>query len=334
MPSRWRMVVQVLAFAAGLTILALFVHKALAPENRAKLDALWRAPLRDVAALFGLSMLSLGLNGAAFWITVLPVRRLRFIDVQATNAMATLLAYLPLKLSAVSRFVIHNRRDHVPIFTIAAWMGAVGIVLVASLGPPIGAAVWRGQIDPVALAVIAGGMALTYSVTLVVARTFAHAKGLGRLHRITDPLNIKVLNKGMHSTFFHNFHAGFAMLAHPWTLLGSMTLRTADLLVQAARFWLAARVVGVELSWEAAILIATTFFLTGVISPAGTLGTREGAATVAAKLLPGVDGDGFYVVTLVVSASEMLANAVFGTAGLVYLRPDRLLRGGHERAVG
>jgi hypothetical protein len=187
--------------------------------------------------------------------------------------------------------------------------------------------VWREQIDAKTLALIVGGMALTYTVTLVVARTFAHAKGLARLHKITDPLNIKILNKGMHSTFFHNFHAGFAMLAHPWTLLLSMTIRTADLLVQAARFWLAAKDVGVELGWEAAILIATTFFLTGVISPAGTLGTREGAATVAAKLLPGVNADGFYVVTLVVSASEMLANAVFGTAGLVYLRPDRLLRG-------
>ena len=330
-PSRWKMVAQVLAFGAGLGILFLFLHKALAPENREKLEALWKAPAQDIAWLMGLSVLSLALNGGAFWVTLLPVRRLKLVDVQAANAMATLLAYLPLKLSAISRFVIHNRRDGVPLFTIAAWMGAVGIVLVSSLGPPIGAAVWRGKIDGVFVAVMLGGMAVAYAIVLLVARSFAHAAGLARLHRITDRFNSRLLNKGMHSTFFHNFHAGFAMLAHPGTLAASMVFRTTDLLIQATRFWLAARVVGVELAWEGAILIATTFFLTGVLSPAGTLGTREGAATVAAKLLPGVSGDGFYVVTLVVSASEMLTNAVFGTSGLVYLRPDRLIWGKQER---
>src|SRR5205823_14123082 len=89
-------------------------------------------------------------------------------------------------------------------------------------------------------------------------------------------LGWKLLNRGMHSPFFHNFHAGFAMLAHPWALLLGMTLRTSDLLVQAARFALAAKVVGVEMTWEGAILIATAFFVIGVMSPAGNLGTREG----------------------------------------------------------
>jgi hypothetical protein len=326
-------VIQIAAFGVGLTILILFIHKAFAPENREKLDALWQAPARDIISLMALSLLSLALNGATFWVTLFPVRPLRLIDVEAANALATFLAYLPLKLSAISRFVIHNRRDHVPIFTIGAWMGAVGVTLAGSLTPPIVASFWHKRVDSIFFLIMLGGMAIAYAVTLVIARTFAHAKGLARLHRLIDPLGIKLLNRGMRTTFFHNFHAGFAMLAHPWALLASMTFRAADLLVQSARFALAAKVVGVELDWEGAILIATTFFMTGVLSPAGNLGTREGAATIAAKLLPGVAADGFYVVTLIVSASEMMTNAVFGIAGLIYLRPDKLLRAKPSQAA-
>lgn len=325
-PSRWRLVLQIAVFAAGLTILALFIHKAASPENREKLHALSRASAQDIAALLALCLATLALNGAMFWVTIYPVRRLRLLEVEAVNAGATLLAYLPMKLSALSRFVIHNRRDHVPLFTIAAWMGAIGIVLAASLGPPVAAAVWRKQIDATFIAITLGGLALTYALTLAVSRTFAHAQGLARLHRITDRLNIKLLNRGMHSVFFHNFHAGFAMLAHPWTLAISMLLRAADVLVQAVRFALAARVVGVELSWDNAILIAVAYFLTGVLNPAGNLGAREGAATLAATFLPGVSGEDFYVVTLVVGASELIANTVCGLTGLIYLRPDKLLR--------
>jgi hypothetical protein len=326
LPSRWCLAIQIAAFAIGLAILALFIYKAASAENREKLHALSRASAQDVAALLGLCLASLAFNGAMFWITIYPVRRLKLLEVEAVNAGATLLAYLPMKLSALSRFIIHNRRDRVPLFTIAAWMGAVGIVLAASLGPPVGAAIWRKQTDTIFIAITLAGLALTYSLTLAVSRTFAHAKGLARLHRITDALNIKLLNRGMHSVFFHNFHAGFAMLAHPTTLAISMLLRVADVLVQAIRFGLAAKVVGVELSWDNAVIIASVYFLTGVMNPAGNLGAREGAAALAARFLPGVAGEDFYVVTLVVGASELITNTICGMSGLIFLRPDKLLR--------
>jgi hypothetical protein len=325
-PSRWRLVAQIAAFAVGLAILFLFIHKAAAPENREKFDKLWQAPARDIAALLALSLASLALNGGIFWVTLFPVRRLRPLEVIAVNAGATLLAYLPLKLSALSRFVIHNRRDHVPLFTIAAWMGAVGVSMAASLAPPILAAVWRKHVDGLFIAATFAGLIVTYCLTLAISTVFAHARGLARLHRLTDPLNLKLLNRIMHSAWFHNFHAGFAMLAHPVTLALSMLFRAGDLLVQAARFALAAQVVGVALTWEEAILVATTFFLIGVVSPAGNLGTREGGATAFASLLPDLPSGSFIVVTLVVSASEMITNAVCGLTGLIYLRPDRLLR--------
>ena len=313
-----------LAFAAGLAILGLFIHKALAPENREKLETLWKAPPGYIAftALMGLFTHQPGpQRGGTFWALLLPVRRLPMLDVQATNAVATLLAYLPMKLSAVSRFVIHNRRDHVPLMTIGAWMGASGVCLLASIGPPVAAAFWRRHIDGPFLCAMLGGMALTYTLTLVLSRIFAHAKGLARLHRLTDPLGFNWLNRMMHAAWFHNFHAGFAMLAHPWTLLATRAMRTADVMLQASRFALAAKVVGVDLSWEGAILIATTFFMIGVLSPAGNLGTREGGATGVAALVPGLSTSGFIVVALVVSASEMVVNAIFGTIGLVWLRP-------------
>jgi hypothetical protein len=321
-----RLVVQVAAFAIGIGLLAWFIHVALSPANKEKLQTLWRAPASDIAGLLGLSLLSLTLNGASFWIVLWPVRRLKLVDVEATNALASFLSYLPFKLSAVSRFVVHNRRDGVPLMTIAAWMGAAGAVIIAALTPPVAAGVWRGHVDLLFFVAMFGGLAVTYLLTLGLAMTFAHAAGLARLHRLLDPLRIKPLNYAMRTPWFHNLHAGFAMLAHPLTLAGAMACRGTDLIVQAARFALAAKVVGVELGWEGALLVATTYFVIGVMSPAGTLGTREGGATGMAALLhvPGLSAEGFVVVALVVSASEMIVQSTGGILGACWLRVDRL----------
>ncbi|HRQ74272.1 MAG TPA: hypothetical protein PLU35_14715, partial [Phycisphaerales bacterium] len=130
-----RLAVQGLGFVAGLVLLGWCVRAALSPENREQLSKLGDAPAWAVAALLGLSVASVALNGLAFWCALLPARRLHASDVIATNALATFLNYLPFKLSAISRVVIHNRRDRVPLLTIGGWFGAVLGVMVVSLAP-------------------------------------------------------------------------------------------------------------------------------------------------------------------------------------------------------
>ena len=73
----------------------------------------------------------------------MPVQRLRTLDVVAVNAIATLLNYLPFKLSVISRIVIHNRRDGVPLGKIVGWLAAVGVGGVISFGPVALVSLWH-----------------------------------------------------------------------------------------------------------------------------------------------------------------------------------------------
>lgn len=331
--GRGRLLVQVVGFIVSLGLFGWCISVALRPENQDKLRALSGAPAWVVAGLLGLTVLSVLLNGAAFWLVLLPVRRLRFLDVQASNAIAGSLIYLPFKLSVISRFVIHNRRDGVPLMTIGAWMAAFGVAMLASMAPALGAAVWRKGLDWLFIATTLGGLAIIYVLMLVVARYFAGEVGLARVHRVTDPLRMSLVNRLVRSRAFVNLHAGFAMLAHPATLAGAMLLRMTDLFVMSGRFMLAAYAVGAHLGLEAAVLSAAAYYLITIASPAGVLGMREGGATGLAALLsmPGVSAEGFVVIALTVSATEMVVLLASGALGAVWLRPDRLLRGREEK---
>ncbi|MBL9002583.1 MAG: flippase-like domain-containing protein [Phycisphaerae bacterium] len=321
-PSAGRAVLQIVGFLIGLSILAWCISAALSPENRDKLHALSRAPAGLVALLFALSAVSLALNGAMFWTTLLPAKRLPMADVQAVNAAAALLSYLPFKLSIVARFLIHNRRNGVPLLTIGAWLAAVAAVLVATMTPTAAAAAWRQQADTVFALVCVAGMALAYAAVLGGASLFAHEQGLERLHRWAAPLGFSWLDRALRSTWFRRVHVALDMLAHPGTLALSMLLRVADLSVQAARFSVAAACLGTSLEFGVAFLTASMFFLIGVLSPSGALGAREGASTGLAALLavPGLSGTAFAPIALTVSASEVLVNLTCAVVGGAYLR--------------
>ncbi len=324
--SRRKLIFQIGAFMCGLGILAWFIYTANRPSNRENLDRLIHAPPATLLTLLGLSLATLSLNGTIFFVTIFPVRRVPFWDVQAANGCACVLNYIPFRAGTICRFMIHNRRNGVPLLTIGAWLGAVSATVAATLTPLIAAAVWRKQIDGPFVVAVLIGLFISYSVVLTAARTFAHARGLARLHRLTDPVGINLLNRALRSNAFHNLHHGFAMLAHPGSLAVAMSLRLIDLLVQATRFMVTAKLVGVELNFESALLISATYFLFS-LSPAGALGTREGGATGIAKWLavPGFTTESFVVIALAVTASEMIVNMTCGSIALLFIRPDRLL---------
>jgi len=318
--------VQVVAFAIGLALLAWCVTLALRPENRDKFALLAGAPRLDVAALFALSLASVLLNGGVFWAVLHPVRRLRLADIEAVNAVATFLNYLPFKLGLVFRVAVHTRRDGVPLLTVAAWMAAMGVIVLGSMVPPLAAGLWRGRIDALFVVSTLAGLGLFFATTLAIARAFSGERGLARLGRLAARTRVGLARRAAASTPFARLHAGFAMLATPATLALAITLRTADLLIQAGRFVIASRIVHEPITFETAVLAASSYFLIGVLSPAGTVGAREGGTIGLASLLRGVTPSSFAVIALVVSATELAVHFFTAAAGTLWLRPDRLLR--------
>lgn len=318
--GRGRLVLQVLGIVISLGLLGWCVSLALRPENREKIEALRHASPSLLALLLALSLVSLVFNGAGFWLTLRPVRRLGFLDMQAANAVASFLGYFPFKLSIVARVVIHSRRDGVPVLTIGAWLAANAAVVLAVLGPLTGAGLWRGRVDGAYFAAAAGGLVLTFVCLHAAARVFAHEAGLARLHRIVAAVRLRPLERLVRTPAFAHLHAGFAMLAVPGTLAGAMACRLADVLTQSARFVVASQAMGTSLPWDRAVILAGSYFLVGVLSPAGAVGSREGGATGLAALLPAIDHRAFAVVTLAVSGTEMIVTTAAMLAGGVYLK--------------
>lgn len=325
-----RRVVQGAAFVVGVGLLVWVVSLALKPENREAIRTLMAAPWYQSGGVLALSVLSLLINGVLFWVTIRPVRPLPVVNVLATNGIASLMNYLPFKIGLAARFVIHNRRDGVPLLTIAAWLAAGAVGALAVFVPLTAASAWRQQIDGWWLLAGPGGVVLCALAVWIKAKLFAHAPGMVRLHAIARRTGLGALGLSWFlktSTFGHLHHA-FAMLADGKTLIAIVALRLLDVAVNAARFHLAGVACGVAISWDTAVLAACVHFVLGVVAPSGQLGMREGGMTGLAKLLtiPGVTTGQFAVVALVVGGAELLANMVVGGAGFVLVKPWKLLK--------
>lgn len=328
-----RIAVQIVGFLAGIAALGWCVHTALKPENREQFAKLSTAPTKLIILMLLLSLVSLILNGLAFWIALLPVKRLKVVDVLATNGVCSFLAYLPFKLSAIMRFVIHNRRDKVPVATISAWFATLAVVMAVVFTVMIATVLHYGKIDAIWLVLTLGGLGVSGLILLLIARRFRGEIGLQRMERLVGFTRIPALKKPLRWKLWLQLHAGFDMIASPGALYGAMLNRLLDAGVQAARFVIAAKIFQVDLTLEQSILVSMLYFIVGVASPSGLVGLREGgAAVLAGQLLQkaGLSSDQgrsmFSAVALLVSASEAIAYLTGGAIGLAWLRPDRLLK--------
>ena len=130
-----RTVVQLIGYLIGIALLVWCIRLAFSEENSAQLATLKDAPAQSLILLLMLSLASVGVNGFLFWIALTPLRRLPLADVLWTNALATLLNYLPFKLSVASRVLVHARKHNVSIPRIGAWFASVGAVMLCTLVP-------------------------------------------------------------------------------------------------------------------------------------------------------------------------------------------------------
>lgn len=330
---RGRLAVQLLGFLIGLGLLGWCITLALAPENRQQFQELRNASALQIGGLLALSLAYVVVNGLIFWIVLRPARRLPVLDVLAVNGIATFLTYLPFKLSAVVRVAIHNRRDRVPLLTIGSWFVATAVLMLIALGPAaLAAVVWR-QIDFVWLGLTALGQLALGAALLAAARAFRGDSGQSRLAVLVAKLRVRALNRALGSRAWSNVHSGFDMLSSPQTVAGAIALRLMDVAVQAARFALAAAILGVPLSFDQALLISLAYFMIGILSPVGVLGAREAGATGTAAVLFAAAGADLSEsaaqiapVALFVSATEGVVLLFGAAAGVAWLRPDRLLK--------
>ncbi len=329
-----RIAVQLVGFAIGASLLVWAVRLALNEENSDQLRHLADAPLLHVAGLFALSVVTIVLNGLIFHQTLAPVRRLRRLDVVAVNALATLLNYLPFKLSIISRVLIHNRRDGVPLGQIAGWLAAVGVSAVIGFGPVALVSIWHPTIDVLWVVASGGGVVLLGAITLMLARYFGKETGHARLVRISRTLRIPYAGVLFNARLVTEAHQGLDMLSHARTLALVVVLRLVDLGVQAGRFLVAAALLGVEFSPGQAMVFAVVYFFIGVVSPAGMLGLREGGTIAFAALLGMSESQytAFAPVPLLVTATEAVVAFAMAGVSIAWLRPDRLLRAGKENA--
>ncbi len=301
------MIAQLLGFGASLAIFGWIASIALSEENRESLVRLREAGIGPPALVGLLALLSVVLNGLVFWALVRPVARLSVGWLVAVNAICTLLAYLPFKLSVVARVVLHRRRDHLPYKTLIAWIGASGaltmstLVVVGALG-----AVFV-EFDLLAWASVGVSLAALSAFTIIG----------GRLAVETRALHALTLGAG-------------EMLRAPAGVLAAVGLRVADIAAQGARFAITAGALGHSLALGDAAALGSTFYLVGVLAPTGMVGLREGAVfgLGAIALRTGLTESELATLALAVTAVEAVTHLLCGAIAALWLRPARLLRPG------
>lgn len=324
-PGRFRAIVQVVGFTIGIALLVWCVRTVMGPDNRAALDKLQDASVPQVLTLMGLAASSIVLNAVIFSSIIRPLHKLRLSDMIAVNALATFLSYLPFKVSVICRWVIHNRRDGIHNMTIGAWFVVVAILTVVTVAPmwlafarPEGAGHWWWL-------VVALTIAAAHTVGCLAARVVRGETGLRRLRRVGLP------EKLLHKEWFNRLHDGATMSADVHSVWVSTVARVLDIASFGLRFWIAAGIIGVDLSAEEALLIGLAYFVVGIVSPFGTVGTREvgalGMAVGAGVVAAGLDQDALLTGILLVTVAEAITSLVGAGLALAWLRADRLLIG-------
>lgn len=321
-----RRLIQLLFFAGGLFLLWWVIKEATKPTNKDALDRILHASPLDLGLLLALTLSTFFVQGCGFWTAIRPVRRLPFLSVQATNAVAGILASPPGKLSIFWRIFIHNRLDGVPILTIGAWFVAATIGISAGTNPVFFASYFYPRIDLLWIALVLGGLIVSHLALFSLASIFAGERGLARVRAVLRATLPGRFKRFAETDAVARVQAGADMLAHPGWLAAQMIARVADLLILGARLWLCARIAGVPLDFAPALVLAAFRFAIATLLPSGAIGSQEaGTIKIAERFAPAA-ASSLPAVLLLMLATELLVAAVVGLLGVLYLRPDRLLR--------
>lgn len=278
--SRRRRAIEVVGFIVGIGVLAWLVLVAVREGD-------WRRVVEAdpylLAGLLGCTVLSAICNGATFWVTIRPVRRIGFLELQGVNLVATMLNYAPVRLGMVSRFAWHMRVDGIRFLDVVAWFASVLVLIATALVvfglataifPDVGPGWW----SLVLVGVLIAGAVLSLVPRIGWIRR--HGRGADRI-----------------------LESSFAR----WI---GILLRMLDVGTYAGRIAFSLAILGIEMSPSHIILLAVVALVTNLL-PIGRFGFRELAVAWTASRL-GSD-------SVVDVPWEQLALVESGAELLVYL---------------
>src|SRR5262249_53965638 len=126
-----RITIQVVGFAVGVALIVWCVRTATKDGDWERVrHADWRLGAGLVGGRVGGHLA----NGFIFWSMIRPVRRIPALRLLLLNVVASFLNFAPVRLGVVARIVHHVRVDRFGPGIIAAWFGAVALVMFSALG--------------------------------------------------------------------------------------------------------------------------------------------------------------------------------------------------------
>jgi hypothetical protein len=300
-----RVIVQATGAIIGVALFVWALRLAFKPENQDAIRSLLDAPLWLVFAMIALNIATIVANGLCFWVTAKPVYPLPAKSAILTNAVCSFLAFLPFKISAISRVYFHHTRDGLPLRAVVPWMVGYGLTAVATFGPFIAAAFLAPVIGPAWLIV---GVLGALSCTML-------GVGVARLGDRRFPVLRKV-SLGSN-----------VVVRDAKVMLIACALRLADIALQTGRFMVAAKAMGLLLAPDRAAFDASVYFMIGAISPGGVLGFREGGLAWIGKALA-IDqaaAEQIALLALAVTGAEAATFCVMAVIAAGIMRLDRLV---------
>ncbi len=303
-----RIIIEGLGSLVGLALLGWVIYTAVDQGDWSRvLDA--RPGL--VALLVGCTIISTVLNGATFWVTIQPVKPLRFWDLQWLNMAGNLLNYAPVRLGGIARIMYHIRIDRLGILQITAWFGMIFYVLCLAVGSCLMATFIHPGIDAIWLALVLGQMLLGGLLTRVLVGhpvIVKHGRGVDR------------------------------MLREHRSLWGAMALRLADVGAFSGRMYAALAILGIEPPGEQVIILALVAFTSNLI-PFGRAGFREFCVAIVATRLAtqGAEFSGdvsWSQLALIDSLGEVLIYVPGGAAAILWYRKKWTAAGALQAHAG
>ncbi|MHC5027163.1 MAG: lysylphosphatidylglycerol synthase domain-containing protein [Planctomycetota bacterium] len=286
-----KILINLIGFAIGVTVLAFVVRKAVTEGDWERLRA---ADPWLVAGLIGATAISAVLNAMMFWATGRPLKHLRLRDMVCLNVVANMLNYAPIRLGALTRVLYHMRIDGLGLITIGAWFMLIAYLLMLSAASCMVATLLHPTVDGWWFVIALGLTGLGGVITrLAAGQPFVARFGRGVERILVDPV----------------------------PLWGGLALRLADLAMFAARMAAALAILDIALPLSDAIILSLVALLSS-LSPIGRVGVREGMVALVATRLGGAVGENvsWEQLALVESAGEAIFYVPLGIVGLLWLR--------------
>ncbi len=287
-----KLVMQLTGFAVGIGLLAWIVYNAI---RQGDWSLIAHANPWLVAGILGCTLLSVFLNASIFRLTIQPVKRIPFWDLQRVNVVANMLNYAPVRLGAISRVLYHNRVDGLSLLRIGAWFSLIGYILVLGLASCLLATVARGRIDWIWAGLVVGQLVL----------------GVMAIRFVTNYPLIVRHGRGIHQ-----------MVADSRSLWGAVALRMIDLGTYSGRMGMAAAILDIKLSIPEVLVLALVALAASLI-PFGRVGFREFCVAATGHQLSAMAGDAgsnIDLLALVESAGEAIVLIPTGAMFLLWYK--------------